>query len=186
MSLLFALILAWQLVGSADSPHVVLDRQSFLSGRIQLLVPKAFSRLSPSSLRRDYPPDRRPTLVLSNAERTVNVAVTHATTPLLPNELSVAHAAFEQMVRELYPSAAWQRSEEVTVNGRRFFAVDVRTASPTRIRTLMLGTSLERRFLLVSFSCLEPLESSWIPIGERMLQSIRVAPRADDSDPLPG
>ena len=187
MSLLLLLVFTWQLGTATDSGDPALERESFLSGQLQLLVPKTFLRVDEASLQRGYPNERRPTLVLSSPDGAVHMAITHTSNPLSPSDLASAHAEFEQTLRALYPAAVWHRSELVTLEGRNFFALDLRTtSSDTGVRSLMLGTSLEGRFLLLSFSCLQAREPSWLPVGRRILESVRLAPRDHTLPPPPG
>jgi len=91
------------------------------------------------------------------------------------NQLAAAHASMEGSFKKLYPSAEWFRSEVRTINGREFFVMELRTpAIDSEIRNIMLGTSLEDRLLLISFNVTKELESGWLPMANRIIESVQV------------
>ena len=149
-----------------------LAERSLLGGKLSLLVPESFTQMSDEMLRLKYPYERRPTIVLSNPEGSVNVAVNHTQDALQPSQLREAHAAVEQGFRNLYPSAQWNRSEIVSLKGREFFVLDLRTpAIDTEIRNIMLGTSYDSRLLFITFNCTRELEPEWGDVGQRIVES---------------
>jgi hypothetical protein len=157
-------------VGDPD----LLER-TLLGGRLSILVPNSFTQMSEEMLRVKYPSERRPTIVLTNPEGSVNVAVNHTSNALPPSQLRQAHTAMETTFRNLYPSAEWNRSEIVTLKGRSYFVLDLRTpAIDTEVRNIMAGTSLDDRFLIITFNCTHELEPQWAGIGKRIIESVRL------------
>ncbi len=153
-----------------------LSERALLDGHLTLQVPAAFSQMSKEMMSIKYPAERRPTIVLTNPEGSVNVAVNHTKTALQPHQVGEAHAALEKLFRNMYPSAKWYQSEVTSINGRDFFVLDVRTpAMDTEIRNIIGGTTLDSRFLIVTFNCTRELESAWVDIGRRILESASVS-----------
>jgi hypothetical protein len=57
-----------------------------------------------------------------------------------------------------------------------FFMLDLRTpAIDTEVRNLIIGTSFEGRLLLFTFNTIRELETTWIPVGAKILHSIRIS-----------
>ena len=163
-------LLALTATTAASEPN--LTRRALLGGTLSLLVPESFSQMGDEMLRIKYPAERRPTMVLTNPEGSVNVAVNHTQNSLQPIQLPQMHAAMDQMFRSMYPSAKWNRSEVVSINGRQFFVLDLRTpAIDTEIRNVMGGTSYKGRLLLITFNCTRELEAQWGEVGRRILLS---------------
>ena len=153
-----------------------LTERNLLRGKLTLLVPQSFTQMSKEMLRYKYPNERRPTTVLTNADGTVNVAVNHTHNNLRMAQLHEAHAAMERMLRNSYPSAKWNRSEIVSINGQQFFILDLRTpAIDTEVRNIMAGTSLQGRFLIITFNCTRELESEWAGVGLRIINSVSLS-----------
>jgi len=170
-------LLALAAVSATATPN--LAKRALLDGKLSLLVPASFKHMSEEMLRVKYPSERRPTTVLTNPEGTVNVAVNHTQNSLRPAQLSEAHAAMDQMFRNMYPSAKWNQSEVVTINGRQFFVLDLRTpAIDTEIRNIMGGTSLDGRFLIITFNCTRELEPEWEAAGRRIIESASLPDQA--------
>jgi hypothetical protein len=162
-------------VGTVSAEAPALERRRVLGNRLTLLVPTTFSLMSDDLRTRKYPSTNRPDFVLSNAGTTVNVAVGHRPERLPVTAVREAHKAIETTFRNLYPSATWYRSELVRLHGREWFLLDLRTpAADTEIRNIIVGTSLDDRLLLVSFNATRQLEDEWVPIGNRIIQSIVV------------
>lgn len=160
------------LVAASAAAEPNLAERALLSGKLSLLVPQSFTQMSEEMLRIKYPAERRPTIVLTNPEGSVNVAVNHTGNSLRPDQLREAHAAMDQTFRNVYPSAKWNRSEVVSINGRQFFVLDLRTpAMDTEIRNIMGGTSLDGRFLIITFNCTKELEPEWEGVGQRIIES---------------
>lgn len=160
---------------SQAQPSVELVERTALNGRVSLLVPSDFSPLSEERLLLKYPSSNRPTEVLSNERGTVNIALNHTGNALAPEEVANAHAAIEQMFKNLYPSARWNRSEVVVREGRSYIVLDLWTpALDTEIRNIITGTSVDGRFLLVSFNVTRELEKTWGSVGTRIKNSIHV------------
>lgn len=163
-------------IASTAAGEPVLKERILLAGRLSVLVPESFFQMSDEMLRLKYPSERRPAIVLTNPEGSVNVAVNHTDNALQPAQLPEAHVAMEQMFRNLHPSAAWNRSEIVSIKGRRFFVLDLVTpAIDTKVRNIMAGTSLEGRFLIVTFNCTRELEPEWGDAGRRIIESVSLA-----------
>lgn len=155
---------------------VTLAERSLLDDRLTLLVPDSFTQMGGEMLRRKYPSERRPTLVLTNPEGSVNVAVNHTQDALQPSQIAEAHASLEQTFRRVYPSAQWNRSEVVSLGGREFFVLDLRTPGmDTEVRNIMAGTSLDGRLLVIAFNCTRELEPEWGEVGRRIVESAKLA-----------
>jgi hypothetical protein len=169
--LALALLLALPVVSAGQD---LRDRRA-LGDRVTLLVPADFTVMSDELRAAKYPSGNRPDVVFTNDKTTVNVSLRHAPNRLPPDALDQARQSVEGAFKTAYPSAAWFRSSLVTINGRQWFLVDVRTpAVDTEIRNIIVGTSLDDRMLLVSFNAVKALEDAWLASGNRIIQSIVV------------
>jgi hypothetical protein len=172
------LVVALVLLGpvSASAQTANLETRRVLDGKVTLLLPVAFEVMGNDMLSIKYPAERRPTLVFTNPDGSVNVALNHTQNRAGPDDIPALLDAVTGMFRNLYPSARWYRSEVVQIGGRRFFLLDLRTpAIDTEIRNLMVGTSLDGRLLFITFNVTRELEAAWLAIGEAIIRSIRIA-----------
>lgn len=153
-----------------------LASRTVLDGRVTLLVPAGFERMSQEMLTAKYPRQQPPKLVLTNADGSVNIAFRHTPMPASSDKLPAIHAMVEQALEQQFPTAEWRSSEISERDGMRFFKLDFMTpAIDTDIRNIMFGTPLDGRMLLISFNCTRELDARWAPYGHRIINSITVA-----------
>jgi hypothetical protein len=171
--LLCSLALFLTTARAQDAP--VLVEQTALNGRVTVLVPEGFAPMSAEMMAMKYPSENRPTEVLTNERGSINVVFNHTQTAMRPEQVAKAHSTLEQMFRSFHPSANWNRSEVIQRNGRSSIVLDLWTpAIDTKVRNIILGTSVDGRFLLVGFNVTRELEVEWGAIGERIIDSIRI------------
>lgn len=155
---------------------VVLEPKEILDGKVKLLIPKEFSVMSAEMLEVKYPAAQRPTLVFTNEQGTVNLAINHTKNKANAASIPVFHRQTEAMMRRQIAAENWLASEMITLDELNWFRLDFRTpAVDTTIRNITLGTSLENRMLLVSFNTATAEEEVWLPIGQQMIQSLRLS-----------
>ena len=164
------------LLGPVIAPAwaVNLETRQVLDGKVSLVLPVTFEVMGEAMMSIKYPSERRPTLVFTNPDGSVNVALNHTDNRASLGDIPAVLDAVVGMFNNLYPSAQWYRSEVVQIGGRPFFLLDLRTpAIDTEVRNLMAGTSLDGRLLFVTFNVTRELEEAWLPTGEAIIRSIR-------------
>jgi hypothetical protein len=150
-------------------PRVVLD------GRVTLLLPVDFAPMSQEMMKLKYPAERRPAVVYTNERGTVNIALSHTSDRMPPDEVPSFHKSLEATFKRLYPSAQWFQSDVVTMNERTWFLLELRTpAIDTDVRNIMMGTSVDGRLLLISFNVTSELEEEWLDTGRAVIRSVVV------------
>ena len=181
LALLLPLLLAAavQAQDDASSPAAddvpVLAEREMLDGAIALLVPAGFEPMGEEMLGLKYPTANRPTEVLTNAAGSVNLAFNYTSNAVQPEQIEELLPTLKQMMDAAYPEARWNRSEVERREGRPFAVLDLWTpALDTGIRNIMVATSVGGRFLLVSFNATDEMAETWVPLGERMMASVRV------------
>jgi hypothetical protein len=174
LTLLLTLVVCAQL--GAQSRPPALERRSVLGGKVSILLPVEFAPMSAELIQKKYPSANRPSVVFSNKQTTVNVALDHTAHRLSIDELAKAQESVRSAFKTSYPSAQWFRDEIKTINGRSFFLVDVRTpAIDTEVRNIFVGTSLDSRMLIITFNVTKALEAEWVAIANQILESITIS-----------
>jgi hypothetical protein len=172
-TLCLSLLLVYLVEGQAPEP--VLETRTALDGRLSLLVPKEFTLMSEEMILKKYPRANRPSLVFTNTQTTINIALDHTAFKVGIEELPKAKQAIRGGLETSFPSAQWFRDELKAINGRQFFVLEMRTpAADTDIRNLMIGTSLEGRLFVITFNVTKALEGTWMPIGNRVVESVQI------------
>jgi hypothetical protein len=122
-----------------------------------------------------YPASRRPTEVLSDSTGGVTLAFNHTKSPMKQNQVIEAHASISKMFHNMYPSAKWIQDTTFTKDGCNFMVLELITpAMDTKIHNIMYGTSVDGRFLLVAFNTTVEQSKKWLPIGNKIMKSIKL------------
>ena len=123
-----------------------------------------------------YPTGQAPKNVLMNATATVNVAINHTQNSVTPAQISSMGKQLEPVLRG--SASAWNGTDERNIGGGKWVVYEYKVqAADTEIRNLTAMTSLNNRMLLISFNTTVDDESRWWPVGEAILNSMRLASR---------
>ena len=152
-----------------------LSKLELLDGRVQMLMPDSFAVMSEELLRLKYPNENRPTIVYTNSDGTINIAVNHPDSEIPNDAVGALRDQIVTSFKNLYPSAVWYRDEMASVDGRNYFVIELTTpAVDTEIRNIMYFSSLNDRLLGISFNCTVEHEQEWAEIGKRVIDSISI------------
>jgi hypothetical protein len=122
-----------------------------------------------------YPGPHAPTIVFANAEGSVSIAINHTENRITLEQIPGGLDTMVEGFKTLHPKAQWFRKEATKINGRNAIVFDLRTqAVDTEVRNVMLGTSLEDRFLIVTFNCTKALEGRWLATGKKVIDGVKV------------
>jgi hypothetical protein len=161
----------------AQPPATTLETRTALDGKLSLLVPQEFTLMSREMISKKYPRGNPPSLVFTNTQTTINVALDHNAFRVTVDELVKAKQAIRDAFAASFPTAQWFRDEVRSIKGRQFFLLDVRTpAVDTDVRNILVGTSYEGRLLVITFNVTKALEETWVPIGNRIIESVALKP----------
>jgi hypothetical protein len=156
--------------------NVDLAPRALLGGRVSVLIPSVFQPMSQELLLRKYSRPNPPSLVYANEATTVSIAFDHTPHRLTPSQLGAGLAEMKKGMLQAAPTATFFRSELMTIHGRQFAVMDLRTpgADGVEIRNILAATSLDDRLLVISFNCTQPLEAAWLETGNKIIQSITI------------
>lgn len=93
--------------------------------KVEMLLPSGFKIMSEEMLMTKYPSGNRPTLVYTNDEGTVNLAVNHTKNHIALDQLEEAKGIFVGQFEQIYPEAQWYRQEMIQINGRDFVVLEL-------------------------------------------------------------
>jgi len=158
-----------------DFGEIILDPATVMNGRLTVNLPRGFERMSQSMLEMKYPSESRPTVVFTNETGRVNIAMNHTADPVPPGGIPDVLDAMKRQFGTAYPTIRWNDTGMIEQGGRTWGRLDcVTPAIDTRIRNIMIVTSLDGRLLLVTFNTVEELESTWAGPGRAIIDSVRV------------
>lgn len=152
-----------------------MEVKSLLSDKIEILLPKGFEIMSEEMLKTKYPSEKRPTIVYTNKEGSINVAFNHLQSKASIEQLPEYKKTFENTFKKLYPSATWYSNEIRKINNRDTGILEFLTpAVDTQIYNLIAFTPVDRKLLLISFNCTKEQMEAWKSIGINIINSLKV------------
>jgi hypothetical protein len=157
------------------SKKIELEKRSILSDRIEILLPKNFTVMSEEMAKIKYPSERRPTLIYTNDETSVNIAFNLLTTKIKDSEITEFKAATKSNLDKAYSNANFLKDTIITNNNKNIGVLELITpALDTKVYNLMFFMELDGKLLLGSINCTEALMKEWQPIAQEILQSIKI------------
>jgi hypothetical protein len=139
---------------------------------LEILVPEGFTKMDEALLQVKYPNANRPTLVFTNADGTINLAINHTSSAVAPNQLEQLHQQLDTSIRQAQPNANWMFSGFQNYHGRRWTQLEFQSdAVDTKIHNMMIATSAQGRMLAISFNCTDAHAKTWMNVGREIIKS---------------
>jgi hypothetical protein len=122
-----------------------------------------------------YPSERRPTLIYTNDEASVNVAFNQTITRITDNKINDFKQAVSKSFENLYPSAKWIKNNVIKINNKNVGVLELITpALDGKVYNLTFFMEIDGKVLLSSFNCTEKQMEEWQPIAHEIMQSIKI------------
>ena len=153
---------------------IELETKSLLNNKVGIFIPKSFRLMSEEEAKYKYPSERRPSLIYTNEDGSINVVFNHTTSKGNDREISKYKDSLKGTLKRLYPSAIWYGDDTIKINRKKVGFLELLTpAIDTKIYNLVFFTELEDRLLLVSFNCTEGQMKDWKPVAKEIMNSIK-------------
>jgi hypothetical protein len=169
-----AFILLVLLAPAASAQDGAFVRHTLLEGRVTVELPPTLQPMSEEMKRMKYPGANAPSLAFSDTDGTVSFAISWTAHRLDTPNVGAQTRQLRSQLDAVSRVLRWHGSEVLMLDGRDVGLLDFDSkAIDTEIRNRMLLTSLEGRMLLLTFNMTKELEPAWLPISERVVQSVR-------------
>ncbi len=154
---------------------VELEKKRILNNRVEILLPRGFSIMSEEKAKMKYPSERRPTLIYTNQDDTVNVVFDHTSTKISVGQLYEYKKNLRKTLESIYPSADWFDDKVIKIGGRDVGTLQLLTpAIDIKIYNSMFFTELDGKLLLASVNCTEEKMKDWKSAAREIMNSLRV------------
>lgn len=151
---------------------IKLEKVSVLSNKADMLIPKSFSIMSEEMAKTKYPSERRPTIIYTNENGSINIALNHTQNQAKNSEISAYMNTLKKSFENMYPSAQWYNSSVEKINGKDVGVLELLTpATDTEVYNLIWFTDLDGRLLLSTFNCTKEQMNDWKPIAKVIMNS---------------
>lgn len=156
----------------AGEPKFVM--QPLLDGKVMIAVPREFELMSDEMARLKYPSERRPPIIFTNTEGTVNITVRPTTQNVTNGTIDLARTTLTESFRSIYPSGN-VGSTLFDLGDRTAFFIRMTTpAVDSEIRNMIMGAAVDDRLVLFGFNVTRELESKWLDVGTIILMTILI------------
>ncbi|MFB5763889.1 hypothetical protein [Paenibacillus medicaginis] len=164
-----------ELLVEIDGEKVLFHEQELFDGRVRITMLRTFRQMTRQEAAVKYPSERRPALIFTNDDLTVNLTFNHTANVLDEADVEEFKDAMAQITRSTQPVREWigdgvRRTEEKTFGYCEFMS----PALNTNIYNLLIFISLDKRFLICTFNCTEEDRKAWRPAALSMLDSLQV------------
>ncbi len=137
-------------------------------------LPDGFGPLSKELARLKYPNERRPDIIYTNTETTVNITFSHKPDKLDEGQEEEIRDCMAGIVMRLHPETLITEKDVAEAGGHRMAWFDFTTpALDTDIYNLMFFTSLKGRLLMGGFNCFDSDQEDWKELFIQMLGTAR-------------
>lgn len=159
-------------VGAAEAGEPQLTPRPVLNGTVVMHIPENFELMSEDMAQLKYPSGRRPPVVFTNYDGTVNVTIKPTSTDMTEYQVPSTLAAILPVLERINSAQILHRGV-VKIGGRRVFYIDMYApALDTDIRNVIVGAPIKDRLVMFSFNVTRELDEQWIEVGKRILRSI--------------
>lgn len=149
--------------------------RQLLDDRIRISMPEEFTLMSAADAELKYPSVRRPSVIYTNSEGSVNLTFNHTATKIKQSDLDTFRETMWQTVKKIQGTARLQNEGSKNVNGHKVgFLEFITQALGTQIYNLVYFTELEGRALLVSFNCSFSESDKWRLVAPEMLGTLEI------------
>ncbi|MEK3734055.1 hypothetical protein MKX64_16775 [Paenibacillus sp. FSL M8-0334] len=169
-----------KLLVEIEGEKVMFHEQELLDGRVRITMPRSLRPMTRQEALVKYPSERRPAIIFTNDDLSINLTFNHTANVLDEADVEEFKDAMVQITRSTQPIREWigdgvQQAEEKTFGYCEFMS----PALNTNIYNLMIFASLDKRFLICTFNCIEEDKKAWRPVALAMLDSLRVHETAE-------
>ena len=152
---------------------VELERKSILSDKVEILIPKGFTEMSEEMAKIKYPSERRPPLIFTNEDASINVIFNNTTSASSNISIAEYKKELKSGMTNLYPSAKWYSDSVEKINGETVGILELLSPGlDPQIYTLMFFMHLEGELLICSVNTTEKQMADWQPIAKEIMSSI--------------
>ena len=148
---------------------------SLLDHQITIHMPRLFRLMTPQEASLKYPSERRPTLIYTNTNATINLTFNHTSSLLDYEEIEEFTQAMSTILQANQPIRQWIGHGLYAAGEQQYgYCEFISPALNTDVYNLMFFASLQGKALIGGFNCIESDQIDWQPIAWAMLESLVV------------
>jgi len=162
-------------VGSGSWAKEPMALRTFESGRLSMMVPTALKPASEKLARLKYMGRVPAKNILTDANGAVNLVVRLGPKPFPAKAVPTMAPYARKTFARRKPGLVWHTADTRTINGRVYAFLEFTSpALDTKVRNLMLISSVDGLMLVISFNVTVARQANWLPMARKMIASVRV------------
>lgn len=159
-----------------DGEIINFAPREFLDGALQMTIPCQWGAMDKEMVKKKYPYESRPAIILTDETMAINLTVNHTVHPLTPEQVEFFTQDMKMLTNKglkiaFMEDGLLQTEKSKTPIGWYDFTL---AAIDESIYNLMFVTSLNQRALIMSFNCLAKELARWKPIAFDMMKTIEI------------
>lgn len=156
-----------------NSGKLVLEKKEVIANRLEILIPQTFSKMSEEMAKIKYPSERRPTVIFTNENASINIAFNHTQNEVLNEQINEVKNSLKESFSNLYPSATWYDQRVETISGKNVGIMELLTSAiDTKIYNLIFFFELDGKLMLGTFNCTEKEMEAYKPVASNIVKSL--------------
>lgn len=140
----------------------------FDDGKFSLKIPESFDLMEKEIIEIKYPNDRRPNIVYTNEDTSINIAISLTNTEITDVE------EYTRLVKEVF-SELYGEVEIKIYEKNNHKIGEIKLISPaldTTIYNNMMFFELDGKLRIVTFNCISKLQEEWEKVGDFIIDSL--------------
>lgn len=150
---------------------IAMAPQALFDGKLRILVPQTFTKMSAADLSKRFSGSARPDAVFEGADGNVFIVVALLTDPLVPSKVESEFPAAKRALAATYPDCPNRTETLAVLDGRTWMRFDLDGEK----RAMIAMTSLEGRQLRIETIFIEKPEQKWVDVIKKMWETALIS-----------
>ncbi|MNW28855.1 hypothetical protein D3C74_56940 [compost metagenome] len=164
-------------VRRVDGEVLMFAERLLLDGRVGMTMPVTFHEMAPELKQLKYPSAHRPSLILTNQEGSINLALNWIDSEVGSQDVEQLTMDMTAVIKETQRIQEWQSEGLVDIHGQKLGYCEFTTPVwNDLLYHLMFFTELEGQALIGTFNCTAEHLPIWRPLAYRMLATLKMSP----------
>lgn len=162
-----------------DGQLIEFVEKTILEDRLKIYLPDFFEIMSAEMAALKYPSARRPELIYTNPDTTINLSFNHTATKLKTDITEEEMTEFKdymlEVIQKMQPAAEILSEGVEEINGQQLGYLEfVTPALDTDIYNFNFLVELQGRALICSFNCIAEKMTDWKVAAKGMMQTVEI------------
>lgn len=163
-----------QAVLHLNGEQISFSRRILVDGKMEIVMPDNFTIMSEEDAKMKYPSERRPSIIYTNKETSINLTFNHTAYEIEPDEMEDFKDTMIAVIKRAQPAAKWLKDGVMEIDQKDVgYCMYMTPALDCNLFLYQLFTELEGKALLITFTCTDEEREDWEAIAHVMMESLK-------------